>query len=156
MQLHTMEVLPRVCILASVVTELLICYFDSHGTIWRPSVCPSIHPSINFFLFIASSPRPLVRFFFETCLGCFSCGQAVLAQIWFRSIYKYGRRQPSLIFTVIALAAKPVEEFYRNLAHAFLTMSRCVCPKTISVHLQIWLSGGHKILKSPISFYLIL
>ena len=41
--------------------------------------------------------------------------------------------QPSLIFTVIASPLKPLEEFCWNLAYEFLSMPRCVCPKTILV-----------------------
>ena len=55
------------------------------------------------------------------------------ARKWFRSVDKCGRRQPSLIFTFIASPSKPLEEFCRNLAYEFLSMSRCVCLKMISV-----------------------
>ena len=46
------------------------------------------------------------------------------------------RRQmwpPFLIFTFIASPPKPLEEFRRNLAFEFLSMSRCVRPKMGSV-----------------------
>ena len=45
---------------------------------------------------------------------------------WIRSVDNYGRRQPSLVVTVIA-SSKP----RRNLAYKFLSMSWCVRPKTI-------------------------
>ena len=69
--------------------------------------------------------------FFKTCLKCLpiASSQVVSARKWFRSIDKYSRRQPSLIFTVIASPLKPLEEFSRNLAYEFLSMSRCVRPK---------------------------
>ena len=51
----------------------------------------------------------------------------------FRSVDKCGRPQLSLIFTHIASPPKQVEEFCRNLAHEFLSMSRYVRPKMISV-----------------------
>ena len=54
------------------------------------------------------------------------------ARKWFWSVDKSGRRQPSLIFTFIASPSKPLEDFCRNLAYIFLSMSRCVCPKMIS------------------------
>ena len=52
---------------------------------------------------------------------------------WFGPVDKFGRRQPSLIFTFIASPPKQLEEFCRNLAYEFLSMSRCVRPKMISV-----------------------
>ena len=57
----------------------------------------------------------------------------VSARKWFRSVDKCGRWQPSLIFTFIASPSKPLEEFCRNLAYEFLSMSRCVRLKMISV-----------------------
>ena len=81
--------------------------------------------------------------FFETCLTCSPSSLVVHAQKWFWSVDKYGHRQPSLIFTVITSPRKPVEEFCRNLAYEFLTMSRCVCLKMILVRQQIWSNSGH-------------
>ena len=54
-------------------------------------------------------------------------------QKWFGLVDKFGRRQPSLIFTFIASPPKQMEEFCRNLAYEFLSMSRYVRPKMISV-----------------------
>ena len=93
--------------------------------------------SINFF-----SLSPLLRDqwlnFFKTCLRCSPSGLVVSARKWFRSIDKYGCQQPSLIFTVILSPLKPLKEFSQNLAHEFLSMSRCVLQKTIPVRQQIW------------------
>ena len=55
------------------------------------------------------------------------------ARKWFLSVDKCGRRQPSLIFTFIASLPKQLEEFCRNLAYEYLSMSRCVPPKMILV-----------------------
>ena len=52
---------------------------------------------------------------------------------WFGPVDKFGRRQPSSIFTFIASPPKQLEEFCRNLAYEFLSMSRCVRRKMISV-----------------------
>ena len=49
------------------------------------------------------------------------------------SVCPFVRKQPSLMFTFIASPPKPLEEFCRNLAYEFLSMSRCVRPKMISV-----------------------
>ena len=54
-------------------------------------------------------------------------------QKWFGPVNKFGCRQPSLIFTFIASPPKQLEEFCRNLAYEFLSISRCVRPKIISV-----------------------
>ena len=89
------------------------------------SVPSAVHPSVNCFLLIASPPRPLVVFF-ETCLRYSPRSLVVSVRKWFRSVGKCGRRQPSLIFTFIASPLKPLEEFCRNLAYEFLSMSRCV------------------------------
>ena len=75
--------------------------------------------------------------FFETCLRCYPSGLVAHARKWFRSVNKYGRRQPCLIFTVVVSPPKPLEEFCRNLSYEFLSMPRCVRPKMIVVRLQI-------------------
>ena len=92
------------------------------GTISIFSVLSAVHLSVNFFLVIASPPRPLVVFF-ETCPRCSPRSLVVSARKW----------QPSLIFTFIASPSKPLEEFCRNLTYEFLSMSRCVRPKMILV-----------------------
>ena len=58
------------------------------------------------------------------------------ARIWLQSVDKYGRRRPTLIFTVIASPPKPLEEFCRNLAYEFFSVPRCVRPKMITVRQQ--------------------
>ena len=81
--------------------------------------------------------------YFETCLSCSLGGLVVSAQKWFRSGDKCGRRQPSLIFSVIVSPSKPLEEFSGNLAYEFLSMSRCVCRKKILLRQQIWPNCGN-------------
>ena len=81
--------------------------------------------------------------YFETCLSCSLGGLVVSAQKWFRSVDKYGRRQPSLIFSVIASPPKPLEEFSGNLAYEFLSVSRCVCRKIILLRQQIGPNCGN-------------
>ena len=60
--------------------------------------------------------------FFETCLRCSPSGLVVYVQKCYRSVNKYGRRQRSLIFTVIASPPKPLEEFCRNLCISHWSM----------------------------------
>ena len=74
---------------------------------------------------------------FETYWRCFPSGLVVSAGKLYRPVDKYGRQQPSLIFTISASPRKPLEEFSRNLANEFLSMSRCVRSKMILVHQQI-------------------
>ena len=102
----------------------------------------SIHTSVNLFS-LSHLFRDHWSDFFETCPNCSPSGLVVSARIWFRSVDKYGRRRPSLIFTVIASPPKPQEEFCRNLAYEFPSMSRCVRPKTIPVRQRLWQNGGH-------------
>ena len=81
--------------------------------------------------------------FFLNLPEMFPSGQVVHARKWFRSVDKYGRRQPSLIFTIIASPPKPQQEFCRNLAYEFLLKSRCVCLKMVLVYQRIWPDSGH-------------
>ena len=83
---------------------------------------PSIRPSVNFFL-LSHLIRVQWSDFFETCPSCSPSGLVVSARIWFRFVDKYGRRWPTLIFTVIASPPKPLEEFRQNLAYEFLSVS---------------------------------
>ena len=71
--------------------------------------------------------------FFETCLRRFPRSLVVSIQKWFDPVDKFGRRQPSLIFTFIASPPEQLEEFCQNLAYEFFSMSRCVRPKMILV-----------------------
>ena len=48
---------------------------------------------------------------------------------WFRSVDKYGRRQPSLIITAIASFPTLLDKLDQNLAYRFLSTSKCVRPK---------------------------
>ena len=88
-------------------------------------------------------PRDHWSDIFEICLTCSIYGLDVSARKWFRSIDKYGRRQPFLIFTVIPYPPKPLEEFCQNFAFELLSISRCVCPKMILVCQQIRPKGNH-------------
>ena len=108
------------------------------AAIFKITNCPLLNAVT---IVIASPPGLLVRFFL-TCLRCSPSGLVVQAWKWF-PIDKYGRQQPSLIFTVIASPPKSLEEFCRNLAYEFLSMSRCVCLKMIMVCQQIWPNSGH-------------
>ena len=52
---------------------------------------------------------------------------------WFQSVDKCGRRQPfDFHLKFVASPPKPLEEFCRNLAYEFLSMSRYVRPKMMS------------------------
>ena len=92
---------------------------------------PSVHSSVNAFSHYRISSE--TTGFFETCLRCFPMSLVVSIQKWFSLVDKFGLRQPSLIFTFIASPLKQLEEFCRILAYEFLSISRCVCPKMISV-----------------------
>ena len=96
----------------------------------RPSVCPFVR---KFFSRYRISFETTGQIFFDTCLRCSPTSLVMSARKWFQSVDKCGRRQPSLIFTFIVSSPKPLEEFCRNLAYGFLSMSRCVRPKMISV-----------------------
>ena len=87
-------------------------------------------------------PRQLVGFF-KNFPEMFPYGLVVHARKWFRSVDKYGGRQPALILTDKASPPKPLEEFCRNLSYERLSTSRCVCPKMILVRQQIWPNSGH-------------
>ena len=94
------------------------------------SIYPSIRPSVRVrayvrkrFLVIASPPRPLVSFF-RICLRCSPNSLVGTARKWLRSFDKYGNRQPSLIFTVIASPPKQLEKLCRNFAYEFLSMCK--------------------------------
>ena len=67
----------------------------------------------------------------------------VHAQIWFRSVNKYGRRRPSWIFLVIASTPQPDEEFHQSFALGFLSTPRHVSAKMIPVYRLIWQPDGH-------------
>ena len=98
------------------------------------SVPSAVHPSVRKLLFSLSHLlRDHWLYFFETCLRCSPRSLVVSARKWFQSVDKCGLRRPSLIFTYIATPPKPLEEFCRNLAYEFLSMSRCVRPKMILV-----------------------
>ena len=60
------------------------------------SIPSAVHPSVDFFLVIASPPRPPVGFFFETSLRCSPSSLVVSARKWFRPVDK------SLIFSFVA------------------------------------------------------
>ena len=79
---------------------------------------------------------------FKICLRCSISGLVVSAQKWFRSVDKYGCRQPSLIFTVIASPPKPLEEFFETLHMSFSQCLDASRPKMILVRKQIWLNGS--------------
>ena len=85
------------------------------GTIRRPFVHPSVLPSIRPSVIVFSLSHLFRNYWskiFETCPRCFLRGLVVHARKWFRSVDKYGRRQPCLIFTVIASPTpKPLKEF---------------------------------------------
>ena len=83
----------------------------------RPSLKSLI--ALNTNNLVIASLRPLVGFF-ETCLRYSTSGLVVFSQKRFRSVDKYGHRQPSFIFTVIASPRKPLEQFCQNLAYEFL------------------------------------
>ena len=70
--------------------------------------------------------------FFKTFPRCSPNGLVVHARKWFWSVDTYGRWQSSLIFTVVA-SPKPLDEFFRNLAYEFLSVSKYVCLKMILV-----------------------
>ena len=93
---------------------------------------PSTRPPVNLFSLLHLL-RDNWSDVFDICLRCSPSGLLVTARKWFRSVDRCGRRRPSLIFTVIASHPKPLEEFCRNLAYEFLSMSRCqivvlLCP----------------------------
>ena len=56
---------------------------------------------------------------------------------------------------LIASPQKPLDEFHWNLAYKFLSMTRCVCPKTNPVRQQIWprLAESRPSLKSLFALY---
>ena len=95
----------------------------------------SIRPSVNFFS-LSHLLQDHWLDLFETCPSCSPSGLVVHVRKWFRSVDKYGCWRPTLIFTVIASPPKPLEEFCRNLAYEFLSVSRCVRPKRILVRQQ--------------------
>ena len=115
--------------------------------------CNAITSEIRFcgkisIFFVPSAVHPFVRKLcfslshllrdhwsdvFDTWLRCSPGSLVVFARKWFWSVDKCGRRQPSLIFTFIASPPTPLEEFCRNLAYKFPSISRYVRPKMISV-----------------------
>ena len=123
----------------TVTSEIRFC-----GKISIFSVPSAIHPSVRPQTFFSLSHllRDHWSDFSETCLRCSPRSLIVSARKWFRSVDKYGRPQPSFIFTFIASPPKPLEEFCRN--HYMhlnysqcldmpLSMSRYARPKMISV-----------------------
>ena len=80
-------------------------------TVLHPSVHPYVRPSVNFFS-LSHLLQDNWSDFFKTCLSCSPSGLVVSTWIWSRSVYKCGRQQPTLIFSVIASAPKPLEEFH--------------------------------------------
>ena len=90
---------------------------------------PSIRPPVNL-VSLSHLLRGNWSDVFDICLRCSPSGLVMSVRKWFRSVDRYGRRRPSLIFTVIASHPKPLEEFCRNLAYKFFSMSKCPadCP----------------------------
>ena len=118
--------------------------------IFKFANCPLLN---TVTISLSQLPRDHWSDFFKTCLRCSASGLVVSARKWFRSVDKCGRRQLSLIFTVIASPLKPLEEFCRNLAYIyeFLSMSRCFRPKMILVCQQVWPNGDiFKIVNGPL------
>ena len=102
------------------------------------SVLSAVHPSVrpfvrNRFFSLSHLLRDHWSDIFKFCLRCFPRSLVVSFRKWFGPVDKFGRRQPSLIFTFIATAPKELEKFCRSLAYEFLSMSGCVRPKMISV-----------------------
>ena len=95
---------------------------------------PSVRTTFVLYLFSLSHLlRDHWSDVFETCMRCSPSSLVVQARQQFRSVYKYGQRQPFSIFTVIASPSKSQEEICRNFAYEFLSMPRCVSPKTFLV-----------------------
>ena len=85
-------------------------------------------PSVNFFSLSLLLQDHWLNVF-QNLLRYSPSGLVLSARKWLRYVDKCGCRQPS-IFTVIS---SPLKEFSQNHAHEFLSMSRCVPPKTIPV-----------------------
>ena len=109
------------------------------AAIFKIAICPLLN---TLTISLSHLLRDHWSDFFETCLRWSPSGLVVYARKWFRSVDKCGRRQPSVIFTVIA-SPKSLEEFCRNLANEYLSMLRYVRSKTILVCQQIWPNGSH-------------
>ena len=118
---------------------------------------PSIRPPVNLFS-LSHLLRDNWSDVFDICLRCSPSGLVVTARKWFRSVDRCGRRRPSLIFTVIASHPKPMEEFCRNLAYEFLSMSRCPaeCPTENDSGPSTNMAERQPSFKSLITLYLTL
>ena len=93
-------------------TTGLITLYPTCPKPWTSPVTPTQGDSLaSFHIFVHTSvykqsycisSETTGQVFFQACLGYSPCDLVVHAQIWFWSIYKYGRHQLSWIFLVIA------------------------------------------------------
>ena len=114
--------------------------YGRKASIFKIAICPLLN---TVAISLSHLHRDHWSDVFDPCPRYSTICLGLYARKWFRSVHKYGRRQPTLIFTVIASPLKSLEEFCRNLVCEFLSMPRCVHPKMILVRRQMWPNGSH-------------